>query len=155
MLTLSHPASGELCIFRIRNCLAWVGVCPLSYLPGWLLCLHCLSGCCTCAMQAARLHSRWVDVQAEVSRTVAEYDAQTSGPTKWLGLTACLQQQYGQMVADFVQRCEAEADKKVGQGALGGGWRGSQAGGGVLHATAGCFIALAAWVIPGVFGMCS
>jgi hypothetical protein len=81
----------------------------------------------TCAMQAARLHSRWVDVQAEVSRTVAEYDAQTSGPTKWLGLTACLQQQYGQMVADFVQRCEAEADKKVG--ARGGGLGGGRAGG--------------------------
>lgn len=156
MLTLSHPASGELCIFRICNCLAWVGGCPPSYLPGWLLCLHYLSGCCTCAMQAARLHSRWVDVQAEVSRTVAEYDAQTSGPTKWLGLTACLQQQYGQMVADFVQRCEAEADKKVG--ARGTGWGVARepggGGGGVLHATAG-FIALAAWVIPGVFGMCS
>jgi hypothetical protein len=64
--------------------------------------------------QAARLHSRWVDVQGEVSRAVAEYDAETSGPTKWPRLTAFLQQQYGHMVADFVQRCEAEADKKVG-----------------------------------------
>lgn len=74
---------------------------------------------CVCVLlltvpQAARLHSRWVDVQAEVARAVAEYDAQTSGPTKWPRLTAFLQQQYGHMVADFVQRCEAEADKKVG-----------------------------------------
>lgn len=66
-----------------------------------------------CAVQAARLHSRWVDVQAEVARTISEYDAQTSGPTKWPRLTTFLQQQYGHMVADFVQRCEAEADKKV------------------------------------------
>lgn len=63
--------------------------------------------------QAARLHPRWVDVQGEVARTVSEYDALTSGPTKWSRLTAFLQQQYGHMVADFVQRCEAEADKKV------------------------------------------
>ena len=54
-----------------------------------------------------------MDVQAEVSRTIAEYDACTSGPTKWPRLTAFLQQQYGHMVADFVQRCETEADKKV------------------------------------------
>jgi hypothetical protein len=66
-----------------------------------------------CAAQAARLHSRWVDVQGEVARTITEYDAQTSGPTKWPCLTTFLQQQYGHMVADFVQRCEAEADKKV------------------------------------------
>lgn len=66
------------------------------------------------SLQAARLHKRWVDVQAEVARTVAAYDAATSGPTKWPRLTAFLQQQYGHMVADFVQRCEAEADKKVG-----------------------------------------
>lgn len=64
---------------------------------------------------AARLHSRWVDVQGEVSRAVAEYDAETSGPTKWPRLTAFLQQQYGHMVADFVQRCEAEADKKISE----------------------------------------
>lgn len=54
-----------------------------------------------------------MDVQAEVARTIAEYDERTSGPTKWPRLTAFLQQQYGHMVADFVQRCEAEADKKV------------------------------------------
>jgi hypothetical protein len=65
-------------------------------------------------LQAARLHSRWVDVQGEVTRTVTEYDAATHGPTKWPRLTAFLQQQYGHMVADFVQRCEAEADKRVG-----------------------------------------
>ena len=52
-------------------------------------------------------------MQAEVARSVAEYDAATCGPTKWPRLTACLQQQYGQMVADFVQRCEAEAERKV------------------------------------------
>lgn len=68
---------------------------------------------CCHAAQAARLHSRWVDVQGEVARTISEYDEQTSGPTKWPRLTAFLQQQYGHMVADFVQRCEAEADKKV------------------------------------------
>jgi hypothetical protein len=54
-----------------------------------------------------------VDVQGEVSRTVAAYDAATSGATKWTALTSFLQQQYGHMVADFVQRCEAEADKRV------------------------------------------
>jgi hypothetical protein len=64
--------------------------------------------------QAARLHGRWVDVQAEVSRAVAAYAEATSGPNKWPRLTAFLQAQYGHMVADFVQRCEAEADKKVG-----------------------------------------
>lgn len=64
---------------------------------------------------AARLHKRWVDVQGEVARTVAAYDAATSGPTKWPRLTAFLQQQYGHMVADFVQRCEAEADKKISE----------------------------------------
>lgn len=83
-----------------------------------MLCVVCVS------LQAARLHKRWVDVQGEVARTVAAYDAATSGPTKWPRLTAFLQQQYGHMVADFVQRCEAEADKKVGvvHGRGGEGW---------------------------------
>lgn len=64
-------------------------------------------------VQAARLHRSWAEVQGEVSRVVYAYDAATSGPTKWPRLTAFLQQQYGHIVRDFVQRCEADAEKKV------------------------------------------
>jgi hypothetical protein len=49
-----------------------------------------------------------------VSSAIAAYDAATSGPTKWPRLTVFLQQQYGHMVADFVQKCEADAERKVG-----------------------------------------
>lgn len=64
-------------------------------------------------LQAARLHSSWADVQAEVSRAIAAYDTSTTGPTKWPRLTMFLQQQYGHMVAEFVQKCEVAADKRV------------------------------------------
>ena len=69
-----------------------------------------MTGCC---LQAARLHSSWADVQAEVSRAIAAYDSTTSGPTKWPRLTVFLQQQYGHMVAEFMQKIEASAEKRV------------------------------------------
>jgi hypothetical protein len=65
-------------------------------------------------LQAARLHKTWAEVQGQVSTAIAAYDAATTGPTKWPRLTVFLQQQYGHMVADFVQKCEADAEKKVG-----------------------------------------
>jgi hypothetical protein len=65
-------------------------------------------------MQGARLHKTWAEVQGQVSSAIAAYDAATSGPTKWPRLTVFLQQQYGHMVADFVQKCEADAERKVG-----------------------------------------
>jgi hypothetical protein len=64
-------------------------------------------------LQAARLHKTWAEVQGQVSSAIAAYDAGTAGPTKWPRLTVFLQQQYGHMVADFVQKCEADAEKKV------------------------------------------
>jgi hypothetical protein len=66
------------------------------------------------SLQGARLHKTWAEVQGQVSSAIAAYDAGTSGPTKWPRLTVFLQQQYGHMVADFVQKCEADAERKVG-----------------------------------------
>jgi hypothetical protein len=62
--------------------------------------------------------STWADVQAEVTRVVEEFDQTTSGPTKWPRLTAFLQQQYGNIVREFVRRCEDDCRKQAG-----GGWR--------------------------------
>eukprot|EP00878_Enallax_costatus_P025318 GHUV01027086.1.p1 GENE.GHUV01027086.1~~GHUV01027086.1.p1 ORF type:complete len:312 (+),score=104.13 GHUV01027086.1:958-1893(+) len=64
---------------------------------------------------AARLHSSWADVQAEVSRAIAAYDSTTTGPTKWPRLTVFLQQQYGHMVAEFMQKIEASAEKRINE----------------------------------------
>uniref|UniRef100_A0A383VGT1 GB1/RHD3-type G domain-containing protein n=1 Tax=Tetradesmus obliquus TaxID=3088 RepID=A0A383VGT1_TETOB len=64
---------------------------------------------------AARLHKTWAEVQGQVSTAIAAYDAATAGPTKWPRLTVFLQQQYGHMVADFVQKCEADAEKKISE----------------------------------------
>lgn len=64
-------------------------------------------------VQAVRMHRTWGEVQSAVAAALAAYDAATSGPTKWPRLTVFLQQQYGAIVAEFVQRCEAEADKQV------------------------------------------